>query len=723
MRDLIYGKGNIDRIVSIEIVNDKVVVYRELEDGSIDLQTYPMRYWILFHKSLSPKFKRLKGDLHFKYLMEYEDSKKWKEVIRNSRTKGYDHWVVRSAKDQYMIREGQTYFRDMRPEEVSVMSFDLETTGVTHDKNSKVLLISTTFRKLGQVTKRLFSLDEYETQKEMIDDWCKYVREMDPSILVGHNVYGFDFPYLVYCAKQAGTSVRLGRDDTNVIVNTYPSKFRKDGSQDYDFNNVSIHGREIVDTFFLAIKYDVARKYPSYKLKEIIEFEGLQKKDRQFYDASKIAKNWHIESERSKIKAYAIDDSDDALALYDLMIPSYFYYAQSIPRPFQGIINTATGSQINAFLVRAYLQQGHSLPQTSQVREYEGGISFGNPGIYKNVLKVDVASLYPSIMREYRVHDKHKDPQGLFLKTVDYFTEERLKNKQLGKETGERHYKDLEQAQKIVINSMYGFLGSTGLIFNSPENASFVTRKGREILETGIKWAEGRGFQIVNADTDSFSYTTGSKVSESDFAEQIAELNTNFPEMIRWEDDGIYKTVIVVKAKNYVLEDMKGKVKIKGSGLKATMKEPALQRFMKETIEVLLKGRKDHVIHLYQSYARQIDHITDISDWCSKSTVTKAVLNPGRTQEQRVLDALKGTNVQEGDKIYLFFKTSTEYCLRERFDGEYEKSSLFKKLYNSLKVFSNLLDMDMVPDYSLKRNQHLLEIYDDCSNIKSMEVA
>ena len=138
------------------------------------------------------------------------------------------------------------------------------------------------------------------------------------------------------------------------------------------------------------------------------------------------------------------------------------------------------------------------------------------------------------------IYNREKDPKGNFLTMVKHFTKERLANKKIGAETGDRYYKDLEQAQKIVINSAYGLLGTPGLNFNSMEDADKTTRIGREILTKGIEWAEGRGFQIVNVDTDSFSYTTGKKLALVDekkakrnnveevdeFDDHIKELNT-----------------------------------------------------------------------------------------------------------------------------------------------------------------------------------------------------
>jgi DNA polymerase elongation subunit (family B) len=70
-----------------------------------------------------------------------------------------------------------------------------------------------------------------------------------------------------------------------------------------------------------------------------------------------------------------------------------------------------------------------------------------------------------------------------------------LKNKKLAKDTNDKYYKDLEQSQKVGINSMYGFLGSSGLNFNYPNGASEVTRRGREVLGMAIKWATGNTYE------------------------------------------------------------------------------------------------------------------------------------------------------------------------------------------------------------------------------------
>lgn len=505
---LIYGKNNIERITSCEVVQDKVHLFCEKEDGTLETIIKPNYYWMLAGNQLDPDFTRLNGNLYYNWIKIYDNALDFKEDKKKYYKR--DIYVIHDAKEASMVINGFSYFKGMKAHEPSVLSWDIETSGLVHNDESKIYLISNTFRKNGKTVTRLFSIDEYESQFELLLEWCVWVQTINPSIIVGHNIFGYDFPYIKHVADMHDVRLNLGRDGSELYFNSYTSEFRKDGSQSYAYTRCFIFGREIVDTMFLSYKYDIGRKYSSYGLKTIIREEGLEIEGRQFYDAGTINENWENEEERVKIKAYAEHDADDALALFDLMIPSYFYWNQAIPKSCQSLNYSATGSQINAFLVRSYLQEFHSIPKASDPLPYEGAISFGVPGIYKNVFKVDVASLYPSIMLQYDVHDKYKDPKGNFFHMVKYFTEERLKNKKLSKETGDRYYKDLEQSQKIGINSAYGMLGARGLNFNSPKNGAFVTKVGREILSQAIEWASSQKTEYWLAKGD----TSGDEVEE-----------------------------------------------------------------------------------------------------------------------------------------------------------------------------------------------------------------
>lgn len=500
MNELIYGKNQTERIVSIQPHNDKAEVFQELSDGSVTSHFIPCSHYILFHEQHSPKMRQLSGGQFYRYIMEYDDVERYQDVLSASYKKRYQLHRIRDPKEALMCKDGLTYFKGMKVEDVSVLSFDIETTGLTHDKDSRVLLISNTFRRKGKVERKLFSLDEYKDQATMIAAWVWWVRNWNPSVIVGHNIYGFDLPYLDFCSQ--GDGLPLGRDCSKLRFAHRTSQFRKDGSQAYDYNNAYIYGREIVDTWFLSMKYDVAarREYESYKLKEIIKHEGLERKGRVFVEAGKIKEYFANRATDSRpwedTKEYAIDDADDALKLYDLMIPSLFYLTQSVPRSFQANINTASGSQINSLMVRGYLQQGHSIALASEKEGYEGAISFGVPGIHKNVFKIDVQAMYPSIILAKKIYNKAKDPQALFLKLVEYYTDERVKNKELFLALGELYYSNLSDSQKIVCNSFYGALAAFGN-YNFPEGAAEITGVGREILKQAIVWASGKDYMPI----------------------------------------------------------------------------------------------------------------------------------------------------------------------------------------------------------------------------------
>jgi DNA polymerase, archaea type len=485
---LIYGKDSTKNVVSIEAKDDQLELFIE-ENGVVRSEFRPNKFWLLSSRKFDASWSALAGNLHYKYIKHYQSKKElWAD---KNKYRMADLYSIANEKEAAMVTQGITYFKGMKVDDVSRFHFDLETIGLIEAKNHKILCISTSYVKKNEVKKRLFALDEYESEGAMIEAFCAYLRECNPSVVSGFNIFGFDFPYLQLCADNNGVELSLGRDESNIRFDKYTSKFRKDGSQDYDYTRCHIYGREIVDMMFVAYHFDFARKYERYALKSIIEQEGLTKEGRTFYPADKIRENWDNPEERAKIKAYCMDDSDDSESLYKLMISSYFYFTQHIPKSFQTMNYSATGSQLNSFLVRSYLQEGHSIPKADEAVKFLGAISDGFAGVYRNVLKVDVSSLYPSVMIQYEVSDKDKDPKDHFLKMVKYFTEQRLADKKKAKETGDRYYEELEQSRKIAINSAYGLLGAHGLNFNFPSGAAMVTEKGREILKIAIKWCSG----------------------------------------------------------------------------------------------------------------------------------------------------------------------------------------------------------------------------------------
>ena len=491
MQEIIYGKDDSENIVAIEYYKTpttNTVIFKE-KDGvvSYELKNYPI---ICLNKNKDDNFSiELEGNQPFKYKYETFDLQEFQQVRRTKNSFG-----IWRFDENIMTTHGLTMFKGFKSiKDISTLSFDLETTGLDPMlPDAKIIIISNTFDKCGVRTRKLFSIDSFNSEGDMIVAWSKWIKEINPAIILGHNIFQFDIPYLLKRAYLNNCKVKLARDNSTLYLEDYMSSFRKDQTTFIDYRKPVCFGRHFIDTRLMAIDYDrVSQKYPNYKLKDLAKHEKVAVESRVYYDASLIRKNYMIPEEMEKIKIYAENDADEALDLYYIFCQTKFLMTPYLPKGFQNICLSATGSLCNSLMVRAYMQLNYSISEPSEKESFEGAISIGNTGIYKNVFKIDVSSLYPSIMLTYDIKPKGKDEKDIFLTIVRYFTNQRLEYKRLAGETGDKYYSLLEQVQKVFINSFYGFLGAQGLNYNCPFGASEVTRYGRQILLFTINWATG----------------------------------------------------------------------------------------------------------------------------------------------------------------------------------------------------------------------------------------
>lgn len=218
-------------------------------------------------------------------------------------------------------------------------------------------------------------------------------------------------------------------------------------------------------------------------------------------------------------------------------------------------------------------------------------------------------------------------------------------------------------------------------------------------------------FTLVNCDTDSI---TIKKQNEEEMSEEeqdllIEELNTLFPEHIKFDHDGFFKTTIVLKAKNYVLYDGK-KIKYKGSALKSSQLETALREFLEKIIDAIIFEKYNYK-EIYDTYVQEILTMPDIKRWASKKTISEKTLTSERTNEARIRMAIEGTEYKEGDKVWVYFLEDGNLNIVEKYNNDCDKVVMLKKLYNTCKRFKPLMNLDeYFLNYSLKKNQKLLSL-------------
>lgn len=219
-------------------------------------------------------------------------------------------------------------------------------------------------------------------------------------------------------------------------------------------------------------------------------------------------------------------------------------------------------------------------------------------------------------------------------------------------------------------------------------------------------------FRIVGGDTDSIMFC---KQDMSPFSKQeqndlLDEINSMLPDLIKFENDGVFSKVLYLKAKNYIMVDEKGKRTMKGSSLKSSTLEPALKYMLNRMIDAILFDNIEGMKAIYMEYVLHVrDGIANIKDWSSKKSLSPTTFNSKRKNETKIVDALVGSEYKSGDRIYVY-PFDDKLILAERFDGQYDKEVYYKKLYKTTERFATILPVkDMFTNFALKKNIKLLE--------------
>ena len=180
-------------------------------------------------------------------------------------------------------------------------------------------------------------------------------------------------------------------------------------------------------------------------------------------------------------------------------------------------------------------------------------------GVARRVVKADVASLYPSLMRAYRIGPA-RDHLGAMLALVDRLVERRLAAKASARAappgSAERYaHEAMSAAMKLVVNSAYGYLAAGGDLtrFADVHAANEVTRRGRETLELMCRELAARGVTLLEADTDGVYFAVPEGWSEADERRVVAEVAALLPPLVQLEFDGRYAAMLSHEPKNYAL--------------------------------------------------------------------------------------------------------------------------------------------------------------------------
>jgi DNA polymerase, archaea type len=513
---------------------------------------------------------------------------------------------------QHLMLTGQTHFLGMAFEQLKRLQLDIETyttegfefpnPGRPGDRIIAIALSDQTGWE------RMISGHDL-SEPEMLEELTLELRRRDPDVIEGHNLFRFDLEYIEARARRHRIKLDWGRDGS--LLRSHASRMNI-AERTISYRKYGVFGRHIADTWMLAQLYDIGtRDLESYGLKDVARHFGVAAPDRTYIQPERVS--WYFDHDPDTLFVYALDDVRETRAISDILSPSYFVQAQIFPLSYQNTILRGNATKIDLLFMREYLRQRHAIRTPLPGQAVSGGFTDCRyQGVVHQVLHCDITSLYPSIMLSYECFPKH-DVLGVFPSLLRDLREFRVQAKSLTRKAkdpvSQRYYDALQATFKILINSFYGYLGFSMGHFNDFAQADRVTRTGREIIQQIVAGLESAGCRIIEVDTDGLYFTPPPGIQTPDDEERLLdEVSRKLPAGISLELDGRYPAMFSYKMKNYALLDARGRVILKGSGLKSRGLEPFLRAWMEEMFALLLQGEAHRIDALLAKYLEEFEH-------------------------------------------------------------------------------------------------------------------
>ncbi len=356
-----------------------------------------------------------------------------------------------------------------------------------------------------------FDLEYCVSRPQLLERLNAWLERHDPDAIIGWNLVQFDLRVLQKHAERYQIPLRLGRGG-NLL------EWREHGFKQNHFFAAAA-GRLIIDGIE-ALK-SATWNFPSFSLEYVSQallgegkaidnpYQRMAEIDRRFAE------------DKPALARYNLKDCELVTRIFAKADLLNFLLERAT---VTGLAADRSGGSVAAFS-HLYMPRMHRLGFVApnlgeQPEEHSPGgfVMDSQPGLYDSVLVLDYKSLYPSIIRTFLI-----DPVGLVegmrhpddANSVPGFRNARFsRNKHClpaiveqiwqGREAAKRqHNKPLSQALKIIMNALYGVLGSSGCRFFDPRLASSITLRGHEIMRQTRELIEAEGYQVIYGDTDS----------------------------------------------------------------------------------------------------------------------------------------------------------------------------------------------------------------------------
>lgn len=538
------------------------------------------------------------------------------------------------------------------------------------------------------------------SEGKMLEEFIKYIRIINPDYILGWNIESYDIPYILN---------RLQKINLNyhAVSNLNYITFRQTqevSAHKFSSFYINIRGMGVFDLMSASQRLWLG-KYCGYSLDKMSE-HYLKKNKIEVDDIDEL-----YEKDINKLAEYNIQDVRLCIELDNKL--ELFKKFQS----FQDIISINVHNSLiqSGNIIQYLLQHSNRILLNSNYKAdsktFEGGYVLDSiPGIYKDCLKYDFVSMYPSILITYNIspdtillnkeedcinmNDKYyfKQEKGIITKVVEELYEKRVQYKK-------ENNKDLSLVYKLLMNSIYGQFTAPYSRLYSFYCGKAITHQGRRIIKNLVEEVKNNlNGKVILGDTDSIvfypSKTIDKKIIIDIFEDIIKKIykkdNIKGNKLIELELEKKINKLIIFGNKNKTIK--KKYIESNGPekryvGLDAIKSDtPELAKFLQmELVDYFLAEekvkRKDIEIIIKKYYDKFLDYISNKN---YKMVAIPAKINKPLDLYKKLTfstRAIKNSGLEVGmnDRFYILITKDGPYAFKNK--SEIKKNLILDKDY------------------------------------------
>ena len=399
---------------------------------------------------------------------------------------------------------------DFAPQ-LSVLSLDIETS-LDASRLYSVALAGAGGERVLMVGKgTVTDAEVFADERALLVELLAHIRRVDPDVLTGWNVCEFDLAVLLRCCRRYGLRCTLGRSDDELDIH-----------RDQNFTReprAILFGRQVLDG--LALLRGAFVRLEDYRLETAAQ--TLLGRGKLFAPGDRGADiERAYRTDPASLAAYNLEDARLVLAILERTALVELAVRRSLLTGMQVDRVGASIASVDSLYLGKLRARGRVAPSVRATAEADGAGIVGGlvldsvPGLYRNILVFDFKSLYPSLIRTFNIDPLtfvagdsrtdvlrtpggaafRRDEAGILPDLVARLAEERAQARRAGDQVA-------SQAIKILMNSLFGVLGSPASRLFSPAVANAITTAGQRVIRLAAEAAGRRGHRVIYGDTDS----------------------------------------------------------------------------------------------------------------------------------------------------------------------------------------------------------------------------